>query len=84
MVFLVCGSFTLYSKDMVVKMVTIQLFNKARDNIVQTMGLLTKILKVFLSHKTLIDMCAVLPGLGPQRLRPVPGRERPVPEEWIL
>ena len=27
---------------------------------------------------------AVLPKPGPQRLGPVPGSERPVPEEWIL
>ena len=36
MLFLMCRSFTLYRQDMVVMMDTIELFNKARDNIVQT------------------------------------------------
>ena len=36
MVILMYRSFTLYREDMVVMMDTIELFNKARDNIVQT------------------------------------------------
>ena len=36
MAFLMCGYFTLYREDTVVVMDTMELFNKARDNIVNT------------------------------------------------
>ena len=36
MAFLMCGYFTLYREDTVVVMDTMELFNKAKDNIVNT------------------------------------------------